>query len=520
MGQDHPRRGFLYAGLALAAARPAQGAEQSAGDGIWNVRAQGARGDGEQLDTRALQAAIDACGAAGGGTVYFPPGRYLTGGLRLRSGVHLQLEAGALLLGSKRLEDFPITTPRFRSYTDNYTERSLLYGEGLENVGIHGTGTIDGQGAAYEGPYKVRPYLIRIVSSRRASVTGVTIRDSPMWVQHYLACDDVLIHGVTVHSRVNHNNDGIDIDCCRRVTISDCNIWSGDDAIVLKSTAERPTRDVAITNCVLSSHCNAFKLGTESNGGFENITLSNCSIYETRLTGIALELVDGGSLDGDSIANVTMREVANPLFIRLGNRARPFTAGKAVQGAGVLRNVSINGVTATGANTTGCAISGIPGHRIENLSIENVSIEYAGGVSTAPEDAPEQEAEYPEYKMFGALPAYGIFLRHASGVRLRNVRTRTVKPDPRPALVGDDVVEFELRDSSLAATGSVVRLRDARGVMIQGCRIPATAEAFVEASGGLVSVCLMGNDLTRARRAVTGDDRAITLLGNYEGEDA
>jgi polygalacturonase len=285
--------------------------------------------NGREFDTKAIQAAIDACAAAGGGVVYFPPGRYHSGGLILKSHVHLYLEAGATLLGSVHLEDYPKTIPKIRSYTDNYTERSLIYGEELDNVGLHGPGTIDGRGGAFKGPYKVRPYLIRLVSCRNVAVTELTIRDSPMWVQHYLACDDVLIHGITVHSRANANNDGIDIDCCQRVVISDSNISSGDDAIVLKSTSSRPTRNVAITNCVLSSHCNAFKLGTESNGGFEDITLSNCTMYDTRLSGLAIEMVDGGLLDGVNISNITMRDVKSVLFIRLGDRGRPFEAGAA-----------------------------------------------------------------------------------------------------------------------------------------------------------------------------------------------
>jgi polygalacturonase len=175
---------------------------------------QGA-GDGVRPNTKPIQAAIDACAKAGGGTVYFPAGTYLSGTIVLKSHVTLHLDSGAALLGSKNLEDYPAHIPALRSYTDTYTDKSLVYAEDVENIAITGHGVIDGQGAAFHGPYKVRPYLMRFVSCRNVSVDGVTIKDSPMWVQHYLACDDVTIRGITVHSRVNGNNDGIDIDGCR-----------------------------------------------------------------------------------------------------------------------------------------------------------------------------------------------------------------------------------------------------------------------------------------------------------------
>ena len=498
------RRDFL-AGLVGAGvlARPAA-ALAAAPSGVLNVVQFGAVRNGRDYDTRAIQAAIDACAAAGGGVVYFPPGQYHSGGLRLRSRVHLYLEAGATLLGSPHLDDYPVTIPAIRSYTDNYTERSLLYGEGLENVGLHGPGTIDGRGGAFQGPYKARPYLIRMISCRNVSLSGLTLRDSPMWVQHYLDCEDVLIHGLKVQSRVNHNNDGLDIDCCRRVCISDCIIDSGDDAIVLKSTSDRPTREVTVTNCVLSSACNAFKLGTESNGGFQQIVLANCAIYDTRLSGVAIEMVDGGLLDGVHVLNVTMRNVESAIFIRLGNRARPFVEGGARPGVGALRNVQISGLRATGANAVGCAISGIPGHYIENVLLRDVSIQFAGGVRDAPDDVPEKPEAYPEYNMFGRLPAYGFFCRHVRNLRLDGVETRFAEDDVRPALVCHDVEDLELDGCRLEGRRSVVRLRDVRRALVRGCRTVGTAELFCEAERS-AQVSLIANDLTQVRQVRRGE---------------
>ena len=267
------------------------------------------------------------CAEAGGGIVSFPAGTYLTGTLFLRSRITCHLEAGAILLGSTDLRDYPAQTPEFRSYTDvNYVDKSLLYAENLRDIAIVGRGTIDGQGEAdayRKKPYKERPYLIRMIECQNVTVKDITLRDSPMWVQHYLACVNVNIDGITVHSIVNQNNDGIDIDCCDRVRISNCDIVSGDDAIVLKSTAPRPCQRVTISNCTISSHCNALKCGTESTGGFKDITISNCTVYDTRLGGLALELVDGGILDRVSVSNITMTNTGGAIFIRLGNRVGP-----------------------------------------------------------------------------------------------------------------------------------------------------------------------------------------------------
>jgi polygalacturonase len=408
---------------------------------LYDVRDYGAKADGKTLCTTAIQKAIDDCSKAGGGMVYLPPGTFLSGTIYFKTGVTLKLAAGCTLLGSADLKDYPVTVPALRSYTDNYTDKSLIYGENVERIAITGEGTIDGQGASFKGPYKVRPYLIRFIECRNVTVRNITIKNSPMWVQHYLACDDVRIAGITVRSTVNSNNDGIDIDSCHRVVISDCNIKSGDDAIVLKSTSARVCEDVAISNCVLSTRCNALKMGTESNGGFQNIAMTNCVIYDTRLAGVALEIVDGGTMDRVVVSNITMDKVGAPIFLRLGNRARPFKKDMEKPAIGAMRNITISNIEATGANATGCAISGLPEAAIENVTLSNVRLSFEGGGTTA--DAaraiPEKSTGYPEYKMFGKLSAYGFYCRHIKGLKLLNVQLQLARPDQRHALVLDDV---------------------------------------------------------------------------------
>ncbi len=462
------RSEILIVSLLLFATASALGNQK-----VYDVRDCGAKADGETLCTEAIQKAIDQCSSDGGGTVYFPPGIFLSGTIYMKTGVTLKLDTGCTLLGSKDLGDYPPTVQGFRSYTDNYTDKSLIYGENLDRIAITGRGTIDGQGRSFKGPYKVRPYIIRFIQCRNVTVQDVTIKNSPMWVQHYMACDDVRITGVTVRSRVNHNNDGINIDSCHRVIISDCNISSGDDAIVLKSTSARMCRDVTVSNCVVSSHCNALKMGTESNGGFKNIVMTGCSIYDTRLAGVALEIVDGGTMDRVVVSNITMDKIGAPIFLRLGNRARPFRKDMEKPGIGVMRNITITNIEATGANPTGCAISGLPNAKIENVTLSNLRLSFDGGGTTADtvRVIPEKPADYPEYSMFGRLSAYGLFCRHVKGLKLLNVELQLAGPDKRHAVVLEDVEDAFidcLYAPSSPEAGTIIRLTDVKGVFIRG----------------------------------------------------
>jgi polygalacturonase len=449
----------------------------------------GVTGDGSTLNTRAIQAAIDQCAAAGGGQVALPPGRYLTGTLRLRDRVTLVLEGGAVLLGSTRLDDYPVLRDAIPSYTSNYTERSLIRADGVSDVAIRGAGAIDGNGPAFAGPYKVRPYLMRFIGCRGVRVEGITLQNSAMWVQHYLDCEDILIDGIRVRSRRQSvNNDGIDIDSCRRVRIANCDIDCGDDAIVLKATTARPCRDVVVTNCVLSTLCNAFKLGTESNGGFDNIVFTNSAIYNTRLAGIALEMVDGGSLHRVGISNIVMRETACPIFLRLGNRARPVAEPDPRPGMGSFSGVTIRGVNAEAMTSVISSITGLPGHPIEDVLLEDIRLAVAGGGAAFAEDrqVPELPEAYPEGSMFGALPAYGLYCRHVRGLSLNRVAFRTATPDARPALTAEDVEGLSVSNLSGSVPPAASPLMDFRNIRrsrIRETQAAAATQPLLRLSG-------------------------------------
>ena len=421
----------------------------------FNVIDFGAVGNGKSLDTEAIQKAIDSCAAKNGGIVDFPAGVYLTGTLFLSSSVNLHLMKGSVLLGSDRLEDYPETIQELRSYTDNYTVRSIIYAERKENIAITGEGIIDGQGAKFGVeyfPYKIRPYMIRMIECKNILIENISLLNSPMWVQHYLACDHLTIRDITVASRrANVNNDGIDIDGCHYVRITGCDISSEDDGLVFKSTMDRSCENIFVDKCRISSYASAVKMGTESNGGFRNIIIKDVEIYDTYSSGIALEIVDGGVLDGIDISDITMDRVNNPIFIRLGNRARPFIDGVPVTSIGSVRNINIRNVRGTnlgyfseklqsrglGSRRTAhipSSISGLQGHPVENVQLENIHLQYSGG-HEQPYDfsrsIPEEEDKYPGNTMFGQLPAYGFYLRHANNIKFKNVIVETAKHDSR-----------------------------------------------------------------------------------------
>jgi polygalacturonase len=402
---------------------------------------------------------------------------------------------------------------------------------------LRGSGTIDGNGGAFRWKeYRDRPYVIRLVKCQDVTIEGLTLRDSPMWMQHYLACDRVRIRGLRVFNHASYNNDGLDLDGCHDVTVSDCLIDSDDDAIVLKSTLDQACENVTITNCVLSSHANAFKLGTESNGGFKNIAFSNSVILSPRfsqsmygiqrgLAGIALETVDGGHLENVVISNITITGVNVALFLRLGDRGRPFLPDGPKLPVGSFRNVSISNITATKTGRTGCSITGLPGSEVQNVTLSDISFEYEGGGKRelAEKEVPERPDAYPESRMFGELPAYGLYCRHVRGLTLRNVRLNTVAPESRHAVVCDDVRELTVEGLSVPATtkdaASVLRFSQVQDAQVRGFRARGAVDVLLKLDGELTQgVALLGSDFTLVRRIVDSASNvpadAIRQAGN------
>lgn len=485
-----------------------------------NVRDLGADGDGKTLSTEAIQKAVDRCGEAGGGVVYFPPGTYLSGTVFLKSRVTMHLEAGATLRGSPNNADYPVTRPKnVDSRTTRYNIRSLIYAENLDRIAIVGRGTLDGSGEAYKDRRHdgYRPLIVRMINCRDVLVEGIQMQNSGFWNQHYLHCDRVLLRGIRVFNHTSYNADGCDIDGCHDFTLTDSVVDSDDDAICLKSTSSRPCENVLISNCVVSSHCNAIKFGTDSTGGFVNVAISNCSIVSPRyskviygiqrgFSGLSFELVDGGQIDRVVVSNVTIDGVEVPIFVRLGDRGHGFTITdpkrKSDVPVGSVRNVMFSNIVATHAGKTGCSVVGLPGHAVENVTMSNVTIRSEGGGKKewSAGKIREMPDAYPEATMFGKLPAHGLYCRHVRGLTLSNVRLETDQADGRHALAFDDVQDATVDGLSCtkgADAAALVGLLNSRDVLVRGSRPQGADGVFVRVAGKeSAGIALIGNDLT------------------------
>jgi polygalacturonase len=466
-----------------------------------DVRAFGARGDGVTLDNDAINAAIQAAHAAGGGEVVLPAGRWLSFSIRLLSGVTLRLDEGCVLEAADPARHAGAYDPAepnpfdlYQDFGHSHWRNSLLWGDGVEDVAVVGPGMIDGLGMTREGPGSrwtrqagefpvsmaglsaeqmaiLVPDLeamagqgnkaIALKNARRVRLEGFTIHRGGHFAVLATGCDELTIRGLTIDT----NRDGLDIDGCRDVSITDCRVNTpNDDAIVLKSSLAlgevRATERVEIARCHVSgfdegtlldgtlgrTHQRApdqdrvtgrIKLGTESNGGFRHITIRDCTF--TRSRGLALETVDGGTIEDVTVRDIVMHEVTTaPLFLRLGDRGR----GPDGTRRSAMRRISVRGLTAFDILPDYAAtIAGLPDDPIEDVELKDIRLVYAGGGEARwAERRPDDMAQaYPEPSMFGPTPAHGLWIRHVDGLVLENVSLETATPDPRPAILLQNV---------------------------------------------------------------------------------
>ena len=469
---------------------PAQPTSAPANSAVFDVKYFGATGDGKSLDTPAINQAIESARASGGGTVRFPAGSYLCYSIHLKSNVALYLEPGAIIVaadppssGSGGYDEAESNAP-WESYQDfghNHWHNSLLWGESLENVSILGPGLIWGRGLSrgFGAPVAEHPGVGNKAIALK-NCHNVILRDFSILKGGHFGILATGVDNFTIDNlKIDTDRDGIDIDCCRNVRVSNCSVNSPwDDGICPKSSFAlgyaRATENLTITNCYVTGiyqlgalldgtfkHFDAnadfseisnphvkdapsrkygigrIKFGTESNGGFKNITVSNC-VFEGCF-GFALETVDGALLEDVTISNVAMRDlVASPLFLRLGSRMR----GPSGVPVGSLRRVLITNLSCSNADSNfGCILAGIPGHPIEDIQLRDIYLQHRGGGTR--EDAALQPAEletkYPEPIMFGRMPSQGFFIRHARNISLDNVEIAPMKEDLRPAFVLKDV---------------------------------------------------------------------------------
>jgi polygalacturonase len=441
----------------------------------YNVIDFGAKGDGKTLDSPSINKAIDAAATKGGGMVYFPAGNYLSTAIRLKSNISLYLEQGATIVAASTDDGYKYDDPepniwgdslKYQDFGHSHWHNGLIWGENLQNISILGPGMIWGKG------------LVRS-QSRTPGSGDKSI--SLKWCRNVIIRDISILHGgwfgilatgvdnLTIDNlKIDTNRDGMDIDCCVNVRVSNCFVNSPkDDGICLKSSfglgVARATENVTITNCQVSGYqegslldgtyirdkkrtnggTGRIKFGTESNGGFKNITISNCVFDYCR--GLALEAVDGALLEDVTITNISMRDISNaPIFIRLGERMR----GPSDAPVGEIRRLIISNIMVYNADPrNGSIISGDAGHDIKDVRLSNIRIYYRGGgtAEQAKREVPGFEKDYPDPGRFGVLPSYGFFIRHANGIQLDNIEVSYSEKDLRPAFYLDDVKNVEFR---------------------------------------------------------------------------
>jgi polygalacturonase len=460
------------AALGLTAPPAAAQASPSPRPSAFSVTDFGATGDGSTLDTPAVNQAIEAAAKAGGGAVLFPAGIYACFSIHLRSNVELRLERGCTLLAADGAQ-YDAAEPKtawdaYQDYGHNHWHNSLLWGEDLHDVSITGPGLIYGKGLSRgwgAGPNTLNPGVgnkaIALKNCRNVLLRDFFIQQGGWFGILATGVDNLTIDNLTIDT----NRDGMDIDCCRNVRVSNCTVNSPwDDGICLKSSYglgyARATENVTITNCYLSgswvigsvidgtwkrfaadekvSRTGRIKFGTESNGGFINIAIANCVFDGCQ--GLALETVDGALLEDVSITNITMRDIVTaPIFMRLGARLR---GPKESTKPGTLRRVNIGNIVCWNTEGKYCSVlSGIPGASIEDVILHDILIVSQGGAAAnqAAIQPPEDEAKYPEPSMFGPTPAYGFYVRHLHGLSMSNIQLKTENADARPAIVLEDV---------------------------------------------------------------------------------
>lgn len=406
--------------------------------------------------------------------VVLGPGFWRSGPLTLRSRLTLRLAKGAILEASGDPSRYPHYSHPVSSRMDAFPRRAFMFGHDLEDVTLCGEGLIDFSGGARGfadgiGDSPDRPYGIHLVACRRVRLEGLRLRNAAYWMARLLRCSDVCIRGVDVFNHCNINNDGIDIDSCDNVLVTNCTIDSSDDGIVIKSESHSPCSHVVISDCIVSSHASAIKLGTASLGGFNHIFIHHCVIRPSRspvmhhcfgywlgMTGLDVSCVDGGATTGVHFDNINIEGVANPIFVRLGNRQSTISipqnrraedgapALPPPSGAGRIEGLSFTNITAHDVGQIPCIFAGYDGNAIRDLLLRNVQIRISPSATFDPDVAPVWDSRaYPCARLIagrnGGLDAHGAVFRHIRGLMLDSFACTAPPGDPRPPISLHDV---------------------------------------------------------------------------------
>ncbi len=496
---------------------------------LFNVRDYGALGDGAALDTAALQAAVDACGRAGGGTVYVPAGRYVTGSIVLQSDIALHIDAGATLLGSEDERDYPVIETRWEG-AECEAHAPLIGGTGLRNVAITGRGTIDGRGAYWwqrrreQRLRHPRPRLIAFDRCSNVLLEGLTLVNSPSWTVHPLRCENVIVERLTIANPADSpNTDGIDPESCRYVHIANCHIDVGDDCIAIKSGTEAggratlaPCEAITIVSCTMVHGHGGVVIGSEMSGSVRNVVIANCVFVGTdRGLRLKSRRGRGGVIEDVRATNIVMQGVLCPftmnLYYHIGMKGDKDIADRrphpVTEGTPRVRRIHFGHITARDARYAAAFLDGLPEMPLDDISFSDISISMAAG---APAGLPEM-ADGIE-----AMQRAGFLVRQARGLRLHNVQ---VDGQLGPALSIAAAVDVDIAGSGTptpAADAPVMQLENVAGALVHGLHARPGTGVFLQVEGkDSRDIALRGNDLANARQAVARADdvaaRAVTI---------
>jgi polygalacturonase len=499
--------------------------EKSLGARIYNVRDFGAKGDGVVIDTDAVQTAIDACNKDKGGTVLVPAGDFVVGTIELKSNITLHLAAQGKLLGSAKPEHYRAGN----GIPPGNGNIVMISGANADNISIEGPGTIDGNGAKFftgkgdmTGPgqnsaqgYFQRPHLMVFYRCKNLRIRDVFLTASAYHCTRILNCQRVFLDGIRIYNRVNLNNDGFHINSSEYVHISNCDVACQDDACALFGS----NKFVTVTNSTFSTRWSIFRFG---GGQAENITISNCVIYDTYGCAIKMRCGSRSRLENITFSNLVMKNVTGPISIGLDSTRRGGTPDTAPRPPGIVRNIAFNGIRATvvaegrqhddlpwpqkfrpGETRSCITLNGVGADFLENISFNDVHVTYEGG-GTAQEAAAEVPKMAGEYFEIGTPPAYGIYARNVRGLTLHNVRLEVKVPDLRPAVVFDHVADASV--NGLSAQGnpkaeSLLRFIEARDVLLTATRVLTPAAVFLKLEGAASErVTIDGGDISKATK--------------------
>lgn len=516
------------AAAAAGGAREVESAEQKdTGARVYNIADFGAVGDGNTLNTTAVQKAIDTCTTDRGGTVVVPAGDFVIGTIELKSNVSLRIAAKGRLLGSAKIEHYKAGN----GIPPGNGNIVMISAANAENISLEGPGTIDGNGAKFftghgdmTGPgqnsaegYYQRPHLLIFHRCRNLVIRDVFLTASAYHCARILECQRVNIDAVRIHNRVNLNNDGFHINSCRYVHMINCDVTCQDDACALFGSNEF----VTVTNCTFSTRWSVFRFG---GGEAENITVSNCVIYDTYGCPIKARIGARSRLENISFSNLVLRNVTGPITLGLDSTRRNPDPNAPPPARGVVRNIKFNGIRSTvvaegkqhedlpwpqkfrpGETRQCIVLNGVGEGFLENISFQDVHVTYEGG-GTSEEAAREIPKLAGEYFEIGTPPAYGMYVRNVRGLSLNNVRFDVTTPDLRPALVFDNVSDVAIHALSATANSraeSLLRFTKARDVLLSAARVLTETLVFLKLIGpDNEDITIDGGDISKAVKAV------------------